>query len=499
MNISSIITENAKFHPHYNAIICGDDGREYNWMELDELINKFGNSLKKMGVKKGDVVAIYLPNSPEFIITYFAVIRIGAIVLPFNIQFKTCEIFTILNNSGAKVLVGASEEVEQYVIPKKFLFTSLEKIITVGKPINDTFDFYAMITDSSPELETVDCNPNDLACLIYTSGTCGTPKGAMISHGNLFANGNYHLAILHMNDQDLLLSGCPYCHIFFLSSVFGPFMCGAGIVTMKRFKAENALDLMSKYKVTHFAGVPTMFIYLLNKYDRNKWNLGQLRYMLSGGAGMPLDYIKEIEANFGHIFCEAYGITEATSIVAYNRLGHNRNGSVGLPPKGVEVKIVDPKGRQLPEGEIGEILVKGPSVFQGYWRMPEATAEAFDGEWYHTGDLGRLDKDGYLYIVDRLKHMILSGGYNVYPSEVEGIIYRNPKVKEVAVVGIEDSALFQVPKAYVCLNDNMEMTEQELIDFCKQRMAYYKVPRQVEFVAELPKNSTGKIIKRLLE
>lgn len=499
MNLSSLVTDNASFRPNYKAIICGDDGREFTWSEFDKIINKVGNSLIDMGVRKGDRVAIYLPNSPEFLFVYFAAARIGAVATPFNILYKTGEINYILNNSRARVLFGSSPEIQQNLIEATVEIPHLEKIITVGNPVNGTVDFYSLISEASENLVPVSCSPEDIVSQLYTSGTTGQPKGAMLTHGNFMANAALNGSrVLHINDQDLFMTATPFCHIFFVLTVLGPIYAGAGVVTMRRFHPEKTLELISRYQITHFAGVPTMYIFMLQQYDSGKYDLRSWRFAQSAGASMPMEHIKEIEENFGVGFCECYGATETSSTVAYGRLGHGKAGSVGPAANGYRIKIVDESGKELPAGEVGEILVKGPGVFAGYWEMPEATKDAFDGEFYRTGDLGRFDEDGYLYIVDRKKDMIICGGYNVYPREVEEVIYQHPKVMEAAVLGVEDPVRGEVPKAFIRLKDGEEMTDQELIDYLKQKMAQYKVPRSIEFLKELPKSPTGKILKRKL-
>ncbi|MCL6638261.1 MAG: long-chain-fatty-acid--CoA ligase [Firmicutes bacterium] len=499
MNISSLISDNASFIPNYKAVICGDDGREFTWSELDKIVNKLSNALTELGVKKGDRVAIYLPNSPEYIFTFFAVARIGAIASPFNILFKSGEISYILNNSRAKVLVGLAEETKQNVIGIKDRLPHLEKIITVGGPVDGALDFDSLIAESAGDFETVDCSSDDLVTLMYTSGTTGQPKGAMLSHGNFMSGAQVNALFVHLDDQDLYLAAPPYCHIFFVHTVLGPFYVGAGVVTLRRFDAEKIFELISRYKVTHFAGVPTMYIFMLQKYESGKYDLKSWRVAKSAAASMPVEIINEIEEKFGVHFCESYGATETSATVVYNRIGHGKAGAVGPAGRHRQVKVVDEEGNEVPVGEVGEILVKGPNVFKGYWEMPEATKAAFDGEWYRTGDLGRFDEDGYLYIVDRKKDMLICGGYNVYPREVEEVIYQHPKVMEAAVLGIRDPVRGEVPKAFIRLKDGEEMEAQELIDFCKQRMASYKVPRNIEFMPELPKSTTGKILKRFLK
>lgn len=498
MNISDIISLNAATIPSGRAIISGNDGREYTWLEVETLINKFGNALKDIGVTKGDIVALYLPNCPEFIFTYFAATKIGAVVLPFNVVFKTGEISYIINNSEARVLVGSAIEVEQYIIKEKELFPSLEKIITVGEAVADCTDFYALLANSSDQLEPVGCRCDDVVSLLYTSGTSGQPKGTMLTYSNLITMANINTRILHINDEDLVYSAPPFCHIVFILSVLGPYIAGAGILLLNRFEATKSIEIMARYQATHVIGVPTMYLYMLEAFDPQKHNLQSLRLAFCAGGPMPMSSIEIIEQKFGLSFCEQYGTTETTSIIAFNRMGHRRIGSVGKPVVGIMVKIVDNYGNNLPTGEVGEILVKGSGNCKGYWKMPEATVKAFIGGWFRTGDLGKFDADGYLYIVDRLKEMVVSGGYNIYPREVEDIIYTNPNVSEVAVVGTKDPLRQEIPVAYVRLKENHEMTEQELINFCSERMAFYKVPRMVKFLSELPKGPTGKILKREL-
>ncbi|MCL6639216.1 MAG: long-chain fatty acid--CoA ligase [Firmicutes bacterium] len=503
MNLYEIVEKNVSFHPGYKAVICGDDGREFTWLQFDRMVDKVAGALRKMGVRKGDRVAIYLPNSPEFLFTFFAAAKIGAVVTPFNILYKTAEITYILNNARSKVLVGLATEIEQNLISAGAHVPHLEKIVTVGNPVPGTIDYSSLIlSEDSENLAPVDLSPDDLVAILYTSGTTGRPKGAMLSHGNFMANAALNGSrVLHINDQDMFLTATPFCHIFFVLSVLGPFYAGAGVVTMQRFNPENTLDLLSRYRVTHFAGVPTMYIFMLQQFKKGngKWDLSAWRFAQSAGASMPAEHIKEIEQQFGVGFCECYGATETSSTVTYGRLGHGKPGSVGPAAFGYEIRIAGETGEELPAGEVGEILVKGPGIFKGYWEMPEATKEAFYGEFYRTGDLGTRDEDGYIYIVDRKKDMIVCGGYNVYPREVEEAIYQHPKVMEAAVLGVSDPVRGEVPKAFVRLKENEEMTDQELIDFLKQRMASYKVPRNIDFVAELPKSPTGKILKRKLQ
>lgn len=498
MNISSIITVNASFRPDYRALICGDDGREFTWSEFDDIVNRLGNAFLKLGVQKGELVAIFLPNSPEFLFAYFAIARIGAIALPFNILFRTPEISYICNDSQARFFIGSASETRERVVEERDRFTHLEQIITVGEKVEGCIDFYEFIAGESEQLTPVKCGLDEIAMMLYTSGTTGRPKGAMLSYNNLLSIGTVSASVLHINDRDLLLTGAPYCHIFFVLTVLGTFKAGATLVTSRRFDAIKTLELIDAYQITHYAGVPTMLILLLEKYPGRKYNLKSWRYVFCAGAAMPVGYIDQIEEMFDVDYIEMYGATETSSVVTYNRLGHTRKGSVGQVAFGNQVIIADDEGTPLGLEEVGEVLIKGPGIFKAYWHLPEASQAAFINGWYRSGDMGRMDKDGYLYLLDRKKDVIISGGYNIYPGEVEAVIMEHPKIKEVAVVGIKDPLWDQVAKAYVVLREGEELDPEEFTAFCKANMANYKVPRLVEFIPELPKSPTGKILKRLL-
>lgn len=498
MNCSNIIT-NAAYHPNRKAIVDGDDGREFNWADFEKMINKTGNALLNLGVRRGDRVAVYLPNSPEYLFAFFAVARIGAAVASCNIQYKGSELVYILNNSQAKVLLGDSTQVAQNLMGNIDAIPSVEKIITVGDSVEGALDYYSLLEEASDELQPVECDKDDMVALYYTSGTTGLPKGAMLSHGNVLYAGKLNgSTVLLVNDYDLVFAAPPFSNGYFMCAVVGPLYVGAGILTMKRFDTNVALDLISRYQATHFLGVPTLYIFMLKTYDKNKHNLKSWRFAQAAGAAMPAEYIQQIEETFGVQYCECYGATETSATICYGRVGHSIPGSVGQEANGTKMKVVDDAGNELPPEEVGEILAKGPGIFKGYWGMPEATKAAFTDEWYHTNDLGKKDKEGRYYIVDRKTDMIICGGYNVFPREVEEVLYSNPKVLEAAIVGFKDDVLGESPKAFIKVREGEEMTEQELIDYCAERLAKYKLPRKVEFLDEFPKSPTGKILKRLL-
>lgn len=500
MNLSQIIEKHELRIPNSLAVIS--ETTKYTWKEFNHQVNIMGNALKKLGVSKGDRVAICLPNSPEYLVTYFGIVKLGAVAVPFNVMFKSTEIKYILNNSEAKLLIGLAGETMDKVMDLRDQIPLLEKVVLLGESSRqDALNYKQILEGESTDLTPVDCAPDDIVTILYTSGTTGQPKGAMLTHSNFYDNAELNgCYVLMVTDQDRFMTGTPFCHIFFVLSVLGPMYKGAAIITMPRFFPDKALELISDFKATHFAGVPTMYIYMLQTYlaDPQKYDLKAWRFAQAAGAAMPAEYIPKIEQTFGVGFCECYGSTETSATCTYGRLEHGKAGSIGLPADTWEVIIADKDNNPAVNGEVGEIVVKGPGLFKGYWKMPEATSEALINGWFHTGDLGKVDEDGYLYIVDRKKDMLICGGYNVYPREVEEVLYTHPAVLEVAVIGIKDDIKGEIPKSFITLRPGFITDEIEIIAFCKERMAAYKVPRLVEFPPELPKNTTGKILKRVL-
>ena len=502
MNLSDIVTNNAKERPWSIALIDTETDEKFTYSELDVIINRVGNALKEMGVTKGDRVALYLPNSKEFIMTHYALARIGAISVPFNVIYKSREIEYILNNAKPKVLFGAAKEVEANVVPLLAGSPFLEKIITLGESnVPGAINFASIIANGKDKLDTLNLEPTDTVSILYTSGTTGNPKGAMLTHSNYIKNaflmGN---DVLTINDEDIFYTHTPYPHIFYVFCVLGAMSAGAALVVSPRFVTENALNNISKYKVTHYAGVPTMYIFMLNEFTAEKYDVSSLRFAQAAGASMPEEHIQKIEDTFGVNYIECYGSTESSTTVTYTRVGHKRIGSVGRVAPGWECKLIDENDQDiLAADEVGELCIKGQGLFKGYWDMPEATEKAFIGDgWFKTGDMCRRDEDGFYFIVDRKNDLLLVGGYNVYPREIEEVLYTNPKILEAVVIGVKDLARGELPKAYVTLKEGVSAEGTEFVAYCKERMAGYKVPTSVEIVPELPKNPTGKILKRII-
>lgn len=502
MNISKMVETHSLRNPDREAVISGDV--VLSWQDFNAKINSLGCSLRRLGVKKGDRVALHLPNSPEYLISFFAVTRIGAVVVPLNIMYKSTEIKYIINNSRAGVFIAPAKKAKDTILNILDELPTVRHLIVTGEEIgNGALSFSRLIEDNESIFSDItECAPDDTVTIMYTSGTTGSPKGAVLTHSNFWEQARLMAHyVLHINDQDRFLPATPYTHIFFVFGVLGPIYKGATVVCMPRFFPDTALEWISKYKVTHFCGVPTMYIQMLYHYQENKekYDLHSWRFAQSAGAAMPEELISQVENSFGVGYCECYGSTETSTTCTYERLGHVKPGSIGLPPHNWRVKIVDEEDREVPVGEVGEILVKGPGLFKRYWEMPEETAAAFTADgWFHTEDLAYVDEDGYMFMVGRKKEMIICGGYNIYPREIEDLLYTHPAILEAAVVGVPDGTRGEIPKAFIVLKSNSKPGADEIISFCKDRIAAYKVPRVVEFISDLPKSVTGKILKQEL-
>jgi long-chain acyl-CoA synthetase len=349
-------------------------------------------------------------------------------------------------------------------------------------------------------LKPVELSSQDEAIIFYTSGTLGTPKGVVLTHGNFTFSGPNIARCYGLRQEDITLAVLPLVHVFAVASpVFGSLSSGGTVVVLDRFLAETVLQAFVDYQVTWFPGVPTMFNYIYHAYENGTWNISSVRMGLSGGASLSVELLKNWEARFNAEILEVYGLTESTGLVTANPVhGVRKAGSIGIPVPNVQTRLINKEGKDAGKGEVGEILFKGPNAAKGYWKLPEQTEEAIRNGWVHTGDLAKQDEDGYFYIVGRKKDLIIVGGYNVYPREIEEVLYAHPAVYEAAVIGMADEVKGEIPKAYINLKSGQTTTEKEIVEFCKQNLAPYKVPRQVEIRSELPKSSTGKILHREL-
>jgi long-chain acyl-CoA synthetase len=514
MNLAhECLEKNARRIPNRAAVIDGVSGDIRSYATLNAQVNSAANALESLGVSKGDRVALYLKNIPEFIVAFFAIAKAGAIAVPFNIMLKKMEIEYILNHSGAKIVIGMAQETDENIIPILADLPSLEKIVSVqglagGGQNPKVLAFEDLLAEHKPEYTALDLDDSDGLCLLYTSGTTGKPKGALSTHASWLTQATINAShVVPMTEEDLVLTGAPFFHVYVVFTVLPPLYAGAAVVTLQRFFPKEALELITKHKITHFMGTPTMWAYLIEEYLKNKgkYDVSSFWFGQCAGSSLPSELAKQIQEVFNLGLVECYGATESSSTVTHTRFNHFTPGCPGWPAPGWEVKIVDMDGRELPNGEIGELWCKGPGVIKEYWNDPDMTAAKIQDGWWKSGDLAYIKDgghaDGFVYLVDRKDDMLVCGGYNIYPSEVESYLVQNPKVLQAVVIGIPDKVKGEIPKAFVIPAPGETLTEDEIIRWAKDNMAAYKAPRQVELttIDDLPKTATGKILKRELK
>jgi long-chain acyl-CoA synthetase len=455
-------------------------------------------------VGPGETVGLQLPNIPQFLIAYFGMLKAGCVAVPLNVLLKAPEVAFCLGNARARALVSWAGVADEAI--KGATDAGVSSVYVVNTPgvpeaqAGHRFEELLAVEPDTPPMEQTD--PGDTAVIVYTSGTTGTPKGAELTHFQLYMNADTPGRVFGIRDDDVIIVVLPLFHVFGLSSQLN--VCvrfGATMSLVPRFDPAKVLEVMQRDGVTVFEGVPTMYIALLHHPELADYDMSKLRIGVSGGAPIPAEVIDAFEQRFGIVILEGYGLTETASTTTFNVSAAERKiYSVGKPIWGIEVQIWDDDNRRLPAGadHIGEIVIRGVNMMRGYFANPDATAEAFAGGWFHSGDLGYVDEDGFYFIVDRKKELIIRGGYNVYPREVEEVLYAHPSVAAAAVVGVADERLGEEVKAYVETKPGTTATEEELIAYVKARVAAYKYPRTVEFRAELPKGPTGKILKKEL-
>jgi long-chain acyl-CoA synthetase len=505
LNLAMLLEQSAGRDPGKTAVMLDDYRLRY--AEVNGAANKVANALVKLGVQPGDKVAMMLPNTPHFPICYYGILKAGATVVPLNVLFKQNEVQYHLEDSDATALI-AWEGFAGEAAPGFQRADNCRSLIVVQAPGSSAalpegaIGFNQLLADNAPGFETVERMPDDTAVILYTSGTTGRPKGAELSHFNMFFNAMVSAEkLLGVNKDDVLLATLPLFHSFGQTCVMNVAMyLGATMTMLPRFDPVKAAEIIQRDKVTLFAGVPTMYFYLLNHPEVAKFDLSSLRRCVSGGASMPVEVMHAFNRQHNVTILEGYGLSETSPVACFNHLDRPaKPGSIGTPLWGVQMEVRDPEGRPAPVGELGEIVIRGHNVMKGYYKRPDATAEAIRNGWFYSGDLAKQDEDGYFFIVDRVKDMIIRGGFNVYPREVEELLYAHPAVAEAAVIGIPDPALGEEIKAVVALKPGQSVEERELIDYCKERLAAYKYPRSVEFRESLPKTATGKILKRELK
>lgn len=507
-NLSIALHENAKNYPNKKALVSGD--QSVTFQELEERVNKIACWLTEHGIQQGDRIAISCPNLPYFPMLYYSILKVGAIVVPLNILLSADEIEYHLNDCGAKAYF-CFEGSKDLPIGEKGLVaydsvSSCQQFISIGSTPagrSDLLTLDGILDRPSESFYMALTEPSDTAVILYTSGTTGRPKGAELSHMNLFMNAWQFTQITQSTHDDVHLIVLPLFHTFGQTAQMNTGMLmGNTLVVMPRFEPELVFDTLIKEKVTLFCGVPTMYWGLLNHQAEPQLIAeiaDTLRLCCAGGASLPIEILSRFEAQFKVPIIEGYGLSETAPIATYNRIDQERfPGSVGTPLWGVDVKVTDEQRQEVPQGEAGEVAIRGHNVMKGYYNRPEATAESIVDGWFYTGDVGRFDEYGNLYLVDRVKDMIIRGGYNVYPRELEEVMLTHPEISLVSVVGIPNDKFGEEVKAFVILNEGATVDEAALIEWCKAKMAGYKYPRYIEIRDSLPMTATGKILKREL-
>jgi long-chain acyl-CoA synthetase len=507
LSLSEVLKEATSKFPNNNALSFY--GKKITYQELSFMVNRFAESLQIKGIQKGDRVAIMLPNCPQFVISYYGILTVGAIVTQINPMSVERELEYLLNDSGAETIIvfdafySRVKNVQEQTNVKNVIVVSFQPT-----EADYSFDwtFEQFLADSKGNVAPVSIDPeHDVAVLQYTGGTTGRSKGAMLTHRNILANmvqsNEFFKDCIEMG-KERYLSVIPLFHVFGMTSCMNlAIYTGSESIMLPRFDLEEVLNTIKKEQPTIFPGVPTMYVAITNHPKAEEYGIDSINICNSGSAPMPVGLLREFESKTGSKILEGYGLSETSPATHCNPpFAERKPGSVGIGMPSTDYKVVDLATgvEEVPTGELGEVAIKGPQVMKGYWNLQEETAHALRDGWLYTGDIARMDEEGYLYIVDRKKDMIIASGYNIYPREIEEVIYEHSAVQEAVVIGVPDAYRGESVKAVLVLKEGQQVTVEEIKDFCKQNMSAYKVPTIIEFRDHLPKTSVGKILRRAL-
>ena len=505
-SVGELLDTRARQSPHKEFLFSEASGEVFTYEEFNRAVSHAANLLISLGVKPNDRVSLFLTNRVEYLILYFACFRIGAWAGPVNALLKAHEVEFIIGNSESETVVTQSD-LYSVLAECRPSIASLRNVIVVDDLTGDETVRYSV--PSREQLRDVNCevpdaglSPEDKAVIIYTSGTTGKPKGVLLTHGNLLSNAQQIAEWLHLTAADRALMIMPLFHVnALMTTCLAALWVGGSVVLAPRFTATRHWEIISRFKVTYFGSVATMLSLLNHTYPEGlpvRVDASGLRFALCGSAPVPVEVLKKYEALFDCPVVEGYGLSESTCRSTFNPPDERRRpGSVGLAI-GNEVKVFDDEDREVEAGQIGEIVLRGPNIMKGYYRNDKATADAFRSGWFHSGDLGYRDADGFFYVVDRKSDMIIRGGENIYPREIDEVLYQHPGVRDAATVGIPHELYGEEVKSFVVLRDGARATEEEIIEFCRQQLADFKCPKAVEFLVEIPKGPTGKLLKREL-
>jgi long-chain acyl-CoA synthetase len=496
-SVGDLLARRVAASPDKIFLSSSEDGRQFTYAEFDRVVNRTVRLLAANGIGKGETVSLLMPNSVEYIVAYFACFKLGAVAGPVNSLLKPSEMSFVISNSNARALFVGSEfapAVEEF----SGEFPNLDAVIEFDDVDEATHTF----SDSPEKLPVEPVGLNDAAIIIYTSGTTGKPKGCVLTHRNLVANARQITEWLGFGTDDCLLTMMPLFHMNAVSvTTMAPLYAGGSTVVAPKFSATRFWQIISDYRVTSFGSVATMLSMLLTKYSEGVpegLHTGQLRFAMCGSAPVPAEVMRQFEERFKCLVVEGYGLSESTCRSTFNPPNRSRKpGSCGVPI-GNDLRIVDDDDEDVPTGERGEIVLRGENIFREYFGNPDATATAFRGGWFHTGDVAYRDEDGFVFIVDRKSDMIIRGGENIYPREIDEVLYSHPAVAAAAAIGVPDPLYGEEVAAFIVLKDGASATDTEIMEYCQARLADYKCPKSVRFVPDIPKGPTGKLLKREL-
>lgn len=497
MNLSRLLENTAERLPEHVGLKF--EGKNYTYQELDRRVNNLANGLTSLGLQPGDKCVLMMQSSPEFIMAYYALAKMGVATVPVNFLYKSHELSHMFQDSEAKGFIGMAPFLDE---PSKVLKDLPNLTIRVALGVKQGSGFIPFETVSGSDVfPTYAAHDSDTAAIIYTSGTTGLPKGAMLTHNNLVSNAMTVADMRNTSPDNMVIGVLPLYHIFGQTSALNASIyLGLTFHLFRQFEPEQVIQLIESEDSTILFAVPTILNRLIQVTDQTGIKCSSLRFCISGGASLPVEVLSRFEERFEARIYEGYGLSECSPVCVENPFGKKtKQGSIGLPIPGFKARIVDNSCEDVETGQVGELIVKGPGVMKGYLNRPEETAEAIVDGWLHTGDLARIDKDGYIYIVDRIKDMIIRGGYNVYPREIEELLFQHPAIVEAAVYGIAHDDLGEEIAADVVLSSGSNVTGDEIRQFVKERIAPYKYPRIVRMVNDLPKSHTGKVLKRELK
>ncbi|MGD0021834.1 MAG: AMP-binding protein [Smithellaceae bacterium] len=497
MNIAELALKNQKVGEHVSYIF---EGQEITNMQMDRAAKKLGNALKKLGVKRGDRVIMQMQNCPQVLQAFQAIWKIGAITIPINYLVGQEEINFIYKDSGANTVITSPEYLDKVKIGQSKVPGVKNIIIVAPEAPAGTYLFQKLLDESSDKLDIVKTADDDVAALIYTSGTTGTPKGVMMTHYGLYFVAKSQQDTTNLAQDLVTIAVLPLCHSFGVAMMNGAFLRYHGkVIIMRQFNLEQLFSNIQKYKVQSVPAVPTMYVYMLLYPDAAKYDVSSVKNWVSGSAPLSLDTWKQFKEKFGGEIAEGWGLTEAgAGNAGQSHVALKKPGSIGIPMKGMEMKILDDNHKELPQGKEGEICLRGPMVMKGYWNLPEATVEVIKNGWLHTGDIGYVDKDGYFFITDRKKDIIIKGGENISPRTIEEVLYGHACVVEAAVIGIKDPVYGEDIKAFVTLKPGQTATPEDIKEYCAGKLKKFFVPKEIVIMPALPKTLVGKILKKEL-